>query len=136
MDYCFEKKVILASPSTLFCLLKVVECGWRNEKANMNYIEIQGLMKDLHERTLKVSKDFIDVGKNLDKSVKSYNNAVTTLHSRLLVTTRNVKQLGGMSGDDIPVVSHIDTTIRDYASSSSLQSLESSDFDSKVKNLS
>ena len=135
MDYCFEKKVILASPSTLFCLLKVIECGWRNEKAHMNYNEIQGLMKDLHERTLKVSKDFIDVGRNLDKSVKSYNNAATTLHSRLLVTTRNMKQLGGMTGDDIPAVSLIDTTIRDYSPSSSLQSLKSLDFEINKSNL-
>lgn len=96
----------------------MIECGWRNEKANKNYNEIHCLLNDLHERTLKVSKDFNDVGKNFEKSLKSYNNAVTSLHSRLLVTTRNIKALGGVIGDDIPVISHIDINVKDYSSSS------------------
>jgi DNA recombination protein RmuC len=112
-DYCFEKRVILASPSTLFGLLKVIEYGWRQEVVTTNLEELRNLTKDMHERTFKVSKGFREVGTMLEKAVKIYNGAMSTFENRLLVTTRSMKKLGGVSGDEILMINAIDATVRE-----------------------
>ena len=43
--------------------------------------------------------------------MKSYNSGVTALESNLLVTTRELKRLSGMSGEP-PVVSELNVVIK------------------------
>lgn len=94
--------------------MKVIALGWREERAAASTKEIKGLLKDHHDRTLRVVEKFIDVGKHLDKSVKSYNEAATTLEARLLPVTRKFKKLGGIIGEDIPEVPAANGIIRDF----------------------
>jgi DNA recombination protein RmuC len=41
IEYCLDKKVVLASPVTLIALLKVIEFGWRQGDLAENHEEVR-----------------------------------------------------------------------------------------------
>ncbi len=89
-----QKGVILATPTTLISLLKAVSYGWRQEKLAENAQIISDLGKQLHERVIVFTNHLSEVGKNLNRSVQSYNRAVGSLETRVLPATRRFEEMG------------------------------------------
>jgi DNA recombination protein RmuC len=89
--YAIGKKVVLASPTTLILLLKTVAYGWQQEAISQNAQEISDLATQLYDRFAVVGGYLSDLGRNLNNSVKSYNQLVSSTESRLLVTARRFK---------------------------------------------
>ena len=112
IEYCLENKVILASPITLIALLKVIEFGWKQGDVTKNLDEIKGLMKEHYTRTVSFYEHFSSVGKSLDAAVRKYNDAVGSMEGRLLPSTRKMKELGSVQGEEIPVQRNIDREVR------------------------
>jgi len=52
------------------------------------------------------------VGIGLDRAVESYNKAVGSLESRVLVSARKFAELGASVAEDIPELEPIETTAR------------------------
>jgi DNA recombination protein RmuC len=94
-----EQHVLIASPTTLITLLKAVAYGWREESLTKNAEKIRDLGKQLHDRISACAGHWADVGKSLNKSVESYNKAVRSLESRLLVSARKFQDLDAASSD-------------------------------------
>jgi DNA recombination protein RmuC len=105
-------RVIPASPTTLIALLKAVNYGWNQEKLARNAQQISELGKDLHDRLRLLAAHITSVGTGLDRAVESYNKAVGSLESRVLVSARKFAELGASVADDIPEVEPIETTTR------------------------
>ncbi|HEX7287735.1 MAG TPA: DNA recombination protein RmuC, partial [Candidatus Angelobacter sp.] len=112
IEFGVEKKVIPASPTTLIALLKAVAYGWNQEKLARNAHEISMLGKELHDRLRTFAEHVGDVGKGLDDAVESYNKAVGSLESRVLVSARRFAELGAPVTKDIPNLAGIETTTR------------------------
>jgi DNA recombination protein RmuC len=105
-------RVIPASPTTLIALLKAVNYGWNQEKLARNAQQISALGKELHDRLRLLAAHIAAVGTGLDRAVESYNKAVGSLESRVLVSARKFAELGASVADDIPELEPIETTAR------------------------
>jgi DNA recombination protein RmuC len=105
-------RVIPASPTTLIALLKAVNYGWNQEKLARNAQQISALGKELHDRLRLLATHISAVGTGLDRAVESYNKAVGSLESRVLVSARKFAELGASVADDIPELEPIETTAR------------------------
>lgn len=108
IEYGIDQKVILATPTTLIALLKSVAYGWRQEKLAQNAQQISTLGKVLYNRLRTFTKYLEDMRKNLQRTVESYNRAVGSLESRVLVSARRFKELGASARGDIAILEPID----------------------------
>jgi DNA recombination protein RmuC len=112
LEFSMGRGVMLASPLTLVALLRAIAYGWQQETVAKNAMEISELGRNLYDRIAKLAEHFENVGRSLAKAVESYNSAVGTLESRVLVTARRLKDKGVTTADDFAELETIDHTPR------------------------
>jgi DNA recombination protein RmuC len=110
-----EKRVVLATPTTLIALLRAVAYGWRQEQMEKNAQAISELGKQLYDRVRTFLEHFEGVGNALHRSIENYNKAVGSLESRVLPSARKFKELGATTGDELVELEPIDETPRALA---------------------
>lgn len=92
LDYAFARDVVIATPTTLFALLRTVALGWRQESLNDAAKEIQRLGGQLHQRLSTMAEHYNRVGTSLDKAVEAYNATLASMDSRVMVTARKLEE--------------------------------------------
>lgn len=103
-----EKRVILASPSTLIALLRALEHGWREFRLAEVHNELREEGAKLHDR-FRVALEHLDrVGDSLTKSVKSYNDFVGSYERNLEPTMRKFEEAGLKSPKPLPEIKQIE----------------------------
>jgi len=93
MEYAFRKNVALASPVSLFSVLKTINYIWRQNADENQVRSMIKLGRELYERVGKVAELASDLGNKITSTVKSYNSFVSSLESRMLVTARKLNDL-------------------------------------------
>jgi DNA recombination protein RmuC len=111
IEYAIEKRVVLASPTTLIALLRAIAYGWKQQLVAENAERIKDLGKELYDRILKFAEHLSDVAKGLERANKAYNSAVSSFDSRLVPSARKFKEMG-VGTADVPDIDPIDTTPR------------------------
>jgi len=111
IEYAAERRVVLATPTTLIALLKTVAHGWQHETLAEQARQILHLARELHERLARVSGHVDALGRSLNASVGHYNQAVGSLESRVLVTARKFAELG-VTTDELPGPRQLDAAAR------------------------
>ncbi|MDC0659074.1 DNA recombination protein RmuC [Leisingera sp. SS27] len=94
IEYAFENKVLIATPTTLMALVKSIAYGWQQEKMAENAVEVQKTAKELYDRLATFSKNLASVGRSLSSSVNNYNKAVGSLEARVLPSARRFEAMG------------------------------------------
>ncbi len=97
LDNGFGQNVIIASPASLMALLKAASYGWRQESIAENAREISDLGQELHARLSVMADHLTRLGKGLGTALDSYNSAIASFESRVLVSARKFKDLGATS---------------------------------------
>lgn len=93
LDDAFASGVVLATPTTLFALLKTVALGWQHEDMSDKAQEVQRLGAQLYSRLGTMADHYNRIGTSLDKAVEAFNSTLGSMDSRVMVTARKLKDL-------------------------------------------
>ena len=92
-EHALSRKVVLASPGTLFAVLRTVGAIWQQDALEQHARELLALGKELYTRLTTLGEHVGAMGQSLARSVEHYNRFVGTLESRVLVTARRMHDL-------------------------------------------
>jgi len=101
LDYAAQQNIIIATPITLVALLKAVAFGFKQEAVAHNIEEVRRLSQQLIDRVHKVGEHFDKLGRNLKQATESYNQTLSSLDSRVLVTARKLAEIKSVGCEDI-----------------------------------
>src|SRR3982751_1898792 len=111
LDTALKQSIIIATPSTLMALLKVVAYGWRQAAATENAAEIRELGQELHRRLATFVGHLQKVGRSLDNALGAYNSAVGSFERNVTPQARRFTELGATS-DLLPNVEPAEQVVR------------------------
>jgi DNA recombination protein RmuC len=94
LEEALRNKVALTTPSSLVALLKAVAYGWRQTALAENAEEIRRLGQDLYERLTPFMGHLARLGRQLESSVKAFNETVGSLERKVLPGARKFTELG------------------------------------------
>ena len=92
-EHALSRKVVLASPGTLYAVLRTVGAIWQQDALEQNARELLAIGQELHARLSTLGGHVTAMGQSLARSVEQYNRFVGTLESRVLVTARRMHEL-------------------------------------------
>ena len=93
MDYAFGKRVALASPVTLWSVLKTVAFSWQQDVLTEDAKVLFDLSRELYARLSKLSEHVEKLGRSIERSVKDYNAFVGSLERQVLPSARKLSAL-------------------------------------------
>ncbi|WP_075201021.1 DNA recombination protein RmuC [Leucobacter celer] len=98
LEYAFERRVALASPVSLWAILKSIAHSWRQESLTAEARTLFDLSRELHTRIGRTATHLDKLGRTLSRSVQDYNAYIGSLERQVLPTARKI---GALNGDRI-----------------------------------
>jgi len=118
IEDAIDKRVVLASPTTLIALLRAIAYGWKQQLVAENAERIKDLGKELYERVVTFAKHLSEIAAGLEKANTGYNKAVASFDSRLIASARKFKEMG-VGASDVPELEPVETFPRPLLSTPS-----------------
>ena len=101
MENALRARVILATPTSMMALLRVTAYGWRQTALAENAEEISTLAAELHKRVAKFGEYFVQLGKQLNTAISTYNRAGGSFQRRLMPALRDMEDAGVQQSKEI-----------------------------------
>lgn len=99
VDFAADNNIVIASPTLLMSLLRVVGLSWRQVAMAQNAQEISKIGSELFDRINVFAGHLAKVGNGINGALNSYNKAVGTLDSRIMASARKLKDLNATTKD-------------------------------------
>ncbi|MFB9310650.1 DNA recombination protein RmuC [Agromyces hippuratus] len=93
MEFAFSKRVALASPVTLWSVLKTVAFSWQQDVLTNEAKTLFDLSRELYSRLSTTASHIEKLGRTIERSVKDYNAFVGSLERQVLPTARKLGAL-------------------------------------------
>ena len=93
MDYAFSKRVALASPVTLWSVLKTIALSWQQDVLTADAKKLFDLSRELYGRLGTMAGHIEKLGKSLERSTKDYNAFIGSLERSVLPSARKLNAL-------------------------------------------
>jgi len=132
VDFAAENHVVIASPTLIMSLLRVVGLSWRQVEMAKNAAEISALGADLHKRFTKFLDHFSKIGKGLNSALTSYNDAVGSADRMVLPQMQKFTKLNAIQQDQMPDLGVIENTPRQILAAKAVNDLLDEDEPGKI----
>lgn len=93
VDFAAQNNVVIASPTLIISLLRVVGLSWRQVEMARNAVEISELGAEMHKRFSKFLEHFVKIGKGLNAAVGSFDDAAGSMNRMVLPAARKFTKL-------------------------------------------
>lgn len=93
VDFASENRIIIASPTLMMALLRVVGLSWRQVELARNAQDISALGADLYSRLSTFNTHLEKAGRGLGQALDGYNKAMGSLERMVLPAARKLKDL-------------------------------------------
>ena len=104
MDYAFSKRVALASPVTLWSVLKTVAFSWQQDVLTADAKVLFDLSRELYGRLSTMASHVEKLGRSIESTIKNYNGFVGSMERQVFPTARKLQRL-----DESTVLGPLDT---------------------------
>ncbi len=93
MEFAFSRRVALASPVTLWSVLKTVAFSWQQDVVTQEAKMLFDLSRELYGRLATMANHLSKLGRSIERSVKDYNSFVGSLERQVLPSARKLNAL-------------------------------------------
>jgi len=104
-NFAWDNKIVIVSPSTLLATLRTIASIWKQEQQNRNVLEIAKQGGLLYDKFVGFVDDMIKLGKQMDTSKSSYQDAVKKLYDgsgNLVGRAEKIRELGAKVKKKLP----------------------------------
>lgn len=102
------ERIIIASPTTILGLLRLVGFAWQQQALAENAKTIGTLAEELRTRLGTFFDHLGSARKNLVSAMAGYDNAIKSLNARVLPQLRKIEKQRGKDGEDLPDLAAIE----------------------------
>jgi DNA recombination protein RmuC len=99
LEYAIARRVHIATPTTLISMLRTAQYAWQQQALSDNARVVFDLGRELYERLSGLGRHMDRLGRSISGAVSTYNQAVGSLESRVLVTARRLNDLGVVAAE-------------------------------------
>lgn len=99
LEFASAQRVLLATPTSLIAMLKVIAYAWGEAKIEQNAQCILTEARQLLDRCKVFTEHLSDVGRHLERCVKAYDKAASSFESRFLVSLKRLACTGVDTSD-------------------------------------
>ncbi|WXF92968.1 DNA recombination protein RmuC [Curtobacterium flaccumfaciens pv. flaccumfaciens] len=93
LDHAFRKRIALASPVTLWSVLKTVAFSWQQDVVSQEAHELFKVSRELYGRLSTMAGHVDKLGRSIRGSVVDYNRFVGSLERQVLPSARRLSLL-------------------------------------------
>lgn len=101
----YDKRVLMASPTQLISVLRLLQMLWKQDAVNKNVEEIARLSGTMIDKFSGMMDSFDDLAKSLDNAQKAYTttrNRLSEGAGNVFVTAKKIQELGARSKKRLP----------------------------------
>jgi len=113
LEEAMKSRVLIASPVNLLAVLLAVAKGWQAHSVAEHAERVAKLGNELYDRVGVVLEKVNKMGNGLKSANSAFNDMVGSMESRMLVTLRQFKDLGVVSGEEIDEVKSLEASPRE-----------------------